>query len=230
MTDSYMIRADQQTNSNGADTNFRTVWGTRSGLIGVNTAQGLVDQWTRAGKVFSAEFTITQAATLTATIEANATVDLTEPFFRLTIPTGYVFVPIALRVESTTVWVTADYIGQFYSDTNTYNAGGVAATVRNLAHPASTVSGLASSVATSVYDGDSVLTESALTNPVLFGSKTFVTGGLATMYEYNILKGDPIHYLRGVGSWGAFAQANAAHEVLYQAVWAELNKNEIFND
>lgn len=219
----------QQGRPLGTDNSSGGLYRNRGGQLEVNAVQGMIDAWTREGLVFSSEFTITQAATLTATIEANATVDLTEPFWRMAIPSGYIVVPIFVSVQSETVWVTADYILQWYSDTNTYSAGGASTTVRNLAHPASGISALNTSVCT-VLDGDSALTESTLTNPVLFGAKAFVTGGLFEQYKYSIAAGDPVHYLRGAGAWGLTAKANAAHEVLYQVVWAELNKNEIFND
>lgn len=208
------------------DGTTRTVAMNRSGGLVTSNPQAMYDQWLRAGKVFESHFgTITG----TATIEANATVDATEPFWRATIPSSKVVVPIRALVIPTTVWVTTDFIMLVSSDTDTYNTGGAATTPRNMASVSSLDSAIGTSALTSVYDGDSVLTENALTNPRLIHFADFRTGGLFVPFEYNILKGDPMTMIHGSSSFLMFAQVAGAMEVHYSVVWAELDKNELVN-
>jgi len=186
------------------------------------------DQWLRAGQIFEAHFA-TEGGT--ATIEANATLDLTEPFFRLTVPSSKILVPIQVKIAPTVVWVTADAVVMYTADTNTYNTGGAAPDVRNLAHISSTDSAINSATSSmeSIYDGDSVLTENALTNPRILDVANFRTGGLFPPYEYNILKGDPMVMIHGASSWAIAVQANGALECFYTVKWAELDKSELVN-
>lgn len=216
----------QQGYSLAADGTVRTGAMNRSGALVTTSPAAMYDQWLRSGKVFEAHFgTITG----TSTVEANATVDATEPFFRLTIPSSKVMVPIRVLVIPTVVWATTDFIMIVSSDTDTYNTGGAAATVRNLAAVSSLDSALGTTAMTSVYDGDSVLTENALTNPRLIHVRDFRTGDLGGPFEYNILKGDPMAMIHGTSSFVMFMQAAGALEVHYSVVWAELDKNELVN-
>lgn len=199
----------------------------RGGEIVTSSVDALYSQWLRAGQVFEAHFA-TEGGT--ATIEQNAAMDLTEPFFRLTVPSSKIFVPIRVKVSNQAVWTTADAIVLLTSDTDTYSSGGAAPDVRNLAAVSSLDSALGSTAMTSIYDGDSVLTEAALTNPRTIDVKHFLTGGLFIDYEYNILKGDPMVMVHGPSSFLAACKlAAAGAEVLYSVVWAELDKSALVN-
>lgn|SRR3990167_6877035 len=216
----------QQGAGNGADGTTRTVAVNRMGGLVVTHPAALYDQWLRAGKVFEAHFATEGGS---STIEANATVDLTEPFFRLTVPSSKIVVPITARVWVSTVFTTADAFFMTTSDTDTYTSGGAAPDVRNMATVSSLDSALGTTACTSIFDGDSVLTEAALTNPRMFGAKYWVTGDLFSGYEWSILKGDPMIMIHGTSSWQAQAILTGAKECLYSFVWAELDKSELVN-
>lgn len=217
----------QQTYTVASDGTTRTVAMNRSGGLVVSSPQAMYDQWLRAGKVFEAHFA-TEGGT--ATVENNTAVDLTEPFFRATVPSSKICVPIMIKVQPAVVWETGDEVIAFTSDTDTYNAGGAAPDIRNMAAVSSVDSSLGSSALTNVFDGDSVLTEDALTNPRIFDSWVALTGGLHVPYEYNILKGNPPIFIHGESSWGiAIARTTTTVEVYYNVIWAELDKNELVN-
>lgn len=220
------INVQQQGYSLAAEGSTRTVAGTRAGELYTASPQSLYDHWLRSGKVFEAHFA-TEGGT--ATIEANATIDLTEPFFRLTVPSSKVMVPIRVFVTTSAVWVTADGIMIGTSDTDTYNTGGAAPDVRNMAAVSSLDSVLGTTAMTNIFDGDSVLTENALTNPRILHSQFFRTGGLFVPFEYNVLKGDPMAFIHGPASFWCAAQLTGALEAWYSVVWAELDKNELVN-
>ncbi len=198
----------------------------RGGQLEVNAIGGLVDSWIRQGRVFE-----THAATeggLT-TIEANATFDLTEPFFRLTVPSTMVFVPIYITVVTSAVWTTGDLIMLWASDTDTYNTGGLACnTPMSLFLDNQGTGTPRSSGVTSLYDGDSVLTESAVTNIRILDQFGWVTGNLWAPYVWSIFNRPPV-YIHGPASFG-MVEKGATQEVLYSVIWAELDKNSLVNN
>lgn len=213
----------QQSRSVGSDGRTQNVTINRGGDL---TIAQQYDRWLREGRVFEAHFATPSG---TATIEINTTYDLTEPFFRFTVPSSIVVVPIRVLVTPTTVWVTTDGITIGTSDTDTYTSGGAAPVVKNMAAVSSLDSALKTSSVTNIYDGDSVLTEAALTNPRILDAKVFRTGGLFVPYEYNILKGDPATMIHGPSSFWCNAMLAGAFEVQYSVMWAELDKAELVN-
>ena len=225
MTD---IRAfvQQQGRANGADGAYAATMQNRGGQLEINSIEGMYSSWLRAGKVFEAHFATEGGS---STIEANATYDATEPWFRLTVPSSKIMVPVKVKVTPTTVWVTTDMIVLSASDTDTYTSGGAAPDVRNLAAVSSLDSELGTSAMTSVFDGDSALTEAAMTDQRIIDITVFRTGGLFLPYEYNILKGDPMVMIHGTSSFVANAMLAGALEVHYSVVWAELDKSELVN-
>lgn len=216
----------QQGYSLAAEGTTRTGAMNRSGALVVSTPQAMYDQWLRAGKVFEAHFA-TEGGT--ATIESNASIDLTEPFFRMTVPSSKILVPIRVFVTTSAVWVTADGILMGTSEGDTYNTGGAAPDVRNLGVVSGSDSALGTTACTNIFDGDSVLTENALVNPRILHGQFFRTGGLFVPFEYNILKGDPMAMIHGSSSFWIAAQLTGALEAWYSVVWAELDKNELVN-
>ena len=216
----------QQGYTTALDGTTRTAAMNRTGALVTSTPASMYDQWLRAGKVFEAHFATEGGS---STIEANATYDATEPWFRLTVPSSKIFIPIKVKVTPTTVWVTTDMIVLSASDTNTYTSGGAAPDVRNLAAVSSVDSALGTTAMTSVFDGDSALTEAAMTNERIIDITVFRTGGLFLPYEYNILKGDPMVMIHGTASFVCNAMLAGALEAHYSVVWAELDKNELVN-
>ena len=227
MSTSIMGYVKQQDYSTHADSAYGAISANRDGALVINDAQGLYDRWLRAGQVFEAHFA---TPTGTATIEANATYDLTEPFFRMTCPSSKVLVPIQVKITPTTVWVTTDGITLMTSGTSTYNTGGAAPAVRNMAAVSSLDSELESTAMTSVFDGDSALTEDTLVAPIrVIDNIVYRTGGLFIPYEYNILKGDPIVMIHGPSSFLVQAMLAGALECQYTVKWAELDKSALVN-
>ena len=216
----------QQSDTPASDGSTRSFASNRMGALVTSSPQAMYDQWLRAGKVFEAHFATEGGS---STIEANATYDATEPWFRLTVPSSKIFVPIKVKVTPTTVWVTTDMIVLSASDTDTYNTGGAAPDVRNLAAVSSADSEIGTTAMTSVFDGDAALTENAMTDQRIIDITVFRTGGLYLPYEYNILKGDPMVMIHGTSSFVANAMLAGALEVHYSVVWAELDKNELVN-
>jgi hypothetical protein len=220
------INVQQQSDGITADGRTRTVAGDREGALFGGTNEEKYRQWLAAGKVFSAQFGTPGG---TATLEANATLTLTEPFFRMTVPSSHVLVPIRVLVNNIAVWDTADAMYLFSVDTNTYSSGGAAPDVDNFANPGSGDSALGTVSCTNIYDGDSALTESAQTNPRLMHVQTKLTGDLFSSFEYNILKGDPMHMIHGESSFYVVFENGGAEEVHYSVIWAELDKNTLVN-
>ena len=218
----------QQGYDTTADGQTRSAAINRSGGLVTSSPQAMYDQWLRGGKVFSAHFATEGGS---STVEANATVDLTEPCFRLTVPSSKIVVPISVRFDYSAVRVTADAMFMTTSEGDTYTSGGAAPQVNNLTVLAAADSAInsATSSCTNVFDGDSALTEAALVNPRQFGAKYWTTGGLFAPYEYNILKGDPMIMIHGSSSWQVQAILTGALECLYEIVWAELDKSELVN-
>lgn len=217
--------AQQQGRAISADGTPVNPYFNRGGAIGTSSIQSLYDQWLRAGKVFEAHFA-TEGGT--ATIENNTAIDLTEPFFRLTVPATKVVVPIQVKIAPALVWETADEVVLYAADTDTYSSGGAATDVRSMFISNQGLKNPVSSAVTSVFDGDSVLTEAALTNPRIIDVAGFLTGGLHVPYEYNILKGDPWAFINGPASFAvAVSRTTTTLEVLYTVKWAELDSSEL---
>lgn len=228
MTTPLSARSQQRARSvSASDTNDSPLYSNRGGQLEVNTIQGMYDSWLRAGKVFQATGDTFGA---TSTIENNTAIDLTEPFFRLSVPASRTIVPIMFKAAPAVVWETGDEVAMFIGDTATYNTGGDVCLVKNMTVFNAGSQTLRETLATNVRDGDAALTEDTLTNPRLIDVHHFITGGLHLPYEYNILKGNPWSYITGPATWGVMiARTTTTVEVLYTAMWAELDKEELSN-
>lgn len=221
------VNIQQQGASIANDNTTVTFAGDREGALATGSIFSKYYQWLVAGQVFEAHFATEGGL---ATMERNDTVDLTEPFHRCTIPSSIVMVPIQFVIAPSTVQVTAGHVFMTTSDTDTFTSGGVAPDINNFAAVSSADTALGATALTSHLNGDTVLTETALTNPRQFGLKTWVTGDLFSGYEYNILKGDPITYIHGPASFQVQAiTITDAEEVYYSFIWAELSNNTLVN-
>ncbi len=221
------LRVQQQSDSISVDgTGVVTQRGDREGAAFDGSIESKYRQWLVAGKVFSAQFATPGG---TATAEANTDEDLTEPFFRMTVPSSKVLVPIRVLLQSTVVWVTAYGMFLYAVDTDTYTTGGAAPLVTNQAMPGSGDSALGTTAMTNVFDGDSVLTEAAQTNPLFIHYDGKLTGDVHTPLEYNILKGDPMTMIHGESSFNVVLELAGALELHYIVTWAELDKNALVN-
>lgn len=199
----------------------------RAGDLAVNTREGLVDRWTRDGRVFIANNpVIGQPETMSA---AGTAITLTAPSLRFTVPSGLVVCPIMALVDGTRVITKDDIFAVIATGSDSYTSGGdaVLATAKN-----ALVGGGRPSQVTNLHYSDTAIVEGTLTSPRLLKRLKHegVTGEVdAPFYpEYNILKGDQMVYLIGPASFLVFAiQETTAMEAEFTMMWAELDPAEI---
>src|SRR3990167_2993522 len=220
------VSVQQQGRGNGADATVMTAAGNRQGALVVSSPQAMYDQWLRAGKVF--ENHASTAGTY-VTVENNTAIDLTEPFFRMTCPSSKILVPLYIKVQGAVIWETADEFILYTSDTDTFSTGGLAGITHNMAAVSSLDSALGTTAMTNVFNGDTVLTEAAVTNPRVLDFTNRLTGDLFSPYIYNALNGsNPLTFIHGPSSLCLMiARTTTTIEVAYQVVWAELDKSEL---
>ncbi len=199
---------------------------TRESDLQINSREGLVDAWTRDGRVFIANNpVIGQPETMSATGTAFT---LTAPSIRFTVPSGSLVVPIHAAVSNLRVITKDDLFGVVVTGSDSFTSGGdtVAMTVLNaVVEPAS--ASMRSSAVTNVHYSDTAIVEAALVNPRLLKriKHEGVVGEVDAPWEpeYNILKGDPMVYLVGPASFLVFAvQETTAAEAEFTMSWAEL--------
>jgi len=167
------------------------------------------------------------AVGILATLEANAAFDLTEPFFRATVPAATVMIPIMVQVTYDTAPAALDAIKIGWGEGSTYNTGGDVCRVLPMGHLVAAAP--VASTLTNVRDGDAVLTEDTLVNPRIFFDKMITATGSDANIEYNALKGDPYVVIPGPASFLVWGKAAGAEEVYYNVVWIELDKSSVVN-
>ena len=189
----------------------------------INSREGLVDAWTRDGRVFIASNPVQgQPETMSATATA---ILLTDPSIRIGIPSGVTIVPISIALAVITVAAKDDIFGVIVNNADSYTSGGdtVAMACRNAIVNGTTQA--RSSGTVNRHYSDTSIVEAGLTNP--FYLKILESQGptaVATWNpEYNILKGDPMVYIKGPASLLVFAvQETAAAEAEFTLSWAEV--------
>lgn len=198
----------------------------RSGALLTGDITSRVDGWLRAGQVWEAHFA---TSTGTATIENNTALDLAEPFFRFGVKAGKVIVPIKVKIAAAVIWETSDEVMVAVADTDAAATGGAVPTILNLAvGTASTAIGDGDNGVNTPLDGDSPITEGTVTNLRVLDLHTHVTGELGKPYEYNILKGDTVAYIEGLGTFLVYAaRTTTTVEVHYSVTWAALDAAEL---
>lgn len=185
------------------------------------------DMLVKGGRVFNGQFATAGGL---ATIENNTAVDLTEPFLRVSIKSGHTLIPLFIKVGGAVVWETGDEYILYTSDTDTYSSGGTAMTVRNLAQRSTSATAVRQTQTANAYDGDSALTEGAVTNPRVIDSGHFLTGGLNLPYEYSAMNGNrPYTMIEGPGSLCLMiARTTTTVEAFYTMQWAEVPSEWVF--
>ena len=200
----------------------------RDGTGLVNSREGLVDRWTRDGRVFLAG---TPAAGTPETMSATGTaITTTAPSLRYTVPDGAVFVPIHVSLSVATVIAKSDIFGVIISDTDTYTSGGETVTARNALIQSNRV--LRATQAQSLLNSDTAIVEGTVTRVRILKmlKRQGQAAELNTTWnpEYNILKGDPMVYLVGPASFLVFeVQETTAAEATWSMSWAELDPSEV---
>jgi len=202
----------------------------RYGELVVATREGLVDAWTREGRVFiGANPVIGQPETMSST--AGTAVTLTDPSIRFTVPSGLVVVPISVTVSAHHTTAKHAVFSVIATGSDSYTSGGdaVPATVYNALVNSTTVQ--RPTAVTKFHYSDTALVEAALVGPRLL--KTYFKNATATdptdwVPEYNIMKGDPMVYIKGPGSFLVWAvEETAAVEAEFTLMWAELESSTV---
>ena len=214
---------DQVSPALGSDAAWEGLCQNRDHALQVNTREGLVDQWTRDGRVFVAS-NPTQGTPETMSATGTA-ITLTAPSLRYTVPAGVIVVPIHVALAVITVGAKDDIFGVIVNNADSYTSGGDATAMacRN-AIINSTTMARASSV-TNLHYSDTAIVEAALTNPVYLKIQESQPPATNQSWnpEYNILKGDPMVYLVGPASFLVFAvQETTACEAEFVMSWAVL--------
>ena len=192
-----------------------------------DSREALVDAWTRNGRVFVANNpVIGQPETMSAT---GTAITLTAPSIRYTVPAGVLVVPIHVKLSVITVGAKDDIFGVIATAADSYTSGGdaVAMLVKN-----AIINGTdeaRSTGVTNLHYSDTAIVEAGLTAPRLLKIEESQPPATNQSWnpEYNILKGDPMVYLKGPASFLVFAvQETTAAEAEFSMSWAELNINE----
>ena len=221
---------DQVGSGLAADGGWAPVGLNREHAVLVNSREGLVDQWTRDGRVFiSSNPTIGTPVTMSA---AGTAFTLTAPSLRYTVPSGSIVVPIHVAVSNLRVITKDDLFGVVVTGSDSFTSGGIASmAARNaVVQPAS--ASMRTSAVTNLLNADTTLVEAALVNPRLLKriKHEGVAGEVDAPWEpeYNILKGDPMVYLVGPASFLVFViQETTAAEAEWSMSWAELDASVV---
>ena len=204
-----------------------SVYLTRDRALQINSREGLVDAWTRDGRVFITNNpVIGQPETMSA---AGTAFVLTAPSLRFTVPSGLIVCPIHVQVDGLRVITKDDLFGVIATGSDSYTSGGdaVLMTAKNaFIQPASAA--LRPTGIANLHYSDTAIVEAALVNPRLLKRVKHegVTGEVDAPFiaEYNILKGDPMVYIQGPGSFLVFhLQETTAAEDEWSMSWAELD-------
>ncbi len=192
-----------------------------------DSREGLVDAWTRNGRVFIANEAV---AGVPETMGAAGTaILLTAPAIRFTVPAGALVVPIHVQLAVVAVAAKDDLFAVIATAADSFTSGGdaVPMLVKN-----AIINGTSEARSTGVENlhySDTAIVEAGLTAPRVLKAQEFqgptVVGTVNP--EYNILKGDPMVYLKGPASFLVYSvQETTAGEATFNLSWAELNINE----
>jgi len=196
---------------------------TRENDMQINSREGLVDAWTRDGRVFVANNpVIGSPETMSAT---GTAITLTAPSLRYTIPSGVTVVPIHVALSIITVAAKDDVFGVIVNNADSYTSGGDAVPMLVANALINGTTEQRSTAVTNIHYSDTAIVEAGLTDPrILKIQESQGPTAVATWNpEYNILKGDPMVYVKGPASLLVFAvQETAAAEAQWSMSWAEL--------
>jgi len=200
----------------------------RGKALQVNTREGMVDQWTRDGRVFIAS-NPTQGSPETMSAAGTA-ITLTAPSLRYTVPAGAIVVPIHVALSVITVAAKDDVFGVIVNNADSYTSGGdtTAMACRNAIVNSTTMA--RPPTVTNLHYSDAAIVEAALTDPTYLKIQESQgpTAEATWNPEYNILKGDPMAYLVGPASFLVFAvQESTAAEAEFVMSWAVLDAGSV---
>ncbi len=221
-------KIDQESPSLGNDGEWAEIYQNRDHALQTNTREGLVDQWTRDGRVFIASTPVNGVPESMSA--ANTVIVLTAPSLRYTVPAGAIVVPISVQLSVVTVAAKDDIFAVIVNNADSFSSGGdaVSMLVRN-ALVNGTTQARARSV-TNLHYADTAILEGGLTNPMLLKMQESQGPTVVATWnpEYNILKGDPMVYLKGPASFLVWAvQESAIAEAEFTMSWAELQTGTV---
>jgi len=219
---------DQVSPGLGNDGTWGELYTNREHAAQINSREGLVDQWTRDGRVFIASNPAPQTPeTMSAT---GTALTLTAPSLRYTVPAGSIVVPIHVALSAITVAAKDDIFAIIVNNADSYTSGGDATAMacRNAIVNGTTMA--RSTGVTNLHYSDTAIVEAALTNPIIlkYQESQGPTAVATWNPEYSILKGDPMVYIAGPASFLVFAvQETTAAEATFTMSWAELQADTI---
>jgi len=200
----------------------------RGHALQINSREGMVDAWTRSGRVFIANNPVLGQP---ETMSANGTaLTLTAPSLRFSVPTGAVVVPLHVQISSIQVNAKKAVFAVIATASDSFTSGGDA--VPMVPYSAiGWVGGTGGPIVTNLHYSDTAIVEAALSQPRLL--KMLKKMGTATDEtswnpEYNVLKGDPMMYMVGPASFLVFdVQETAADEAEWSMSWAVLDTGSV---
>lgn len=171
---------------------------TRESALYINSREGLVDAWTRDGRVYN--FNNPVIGTPETMSAAGTAVTLTAPSLSIAVPSSVVAVLIDVQMSVATVIAKSDIFAVVISEGLKFTSGGEDMTVQNaVIEGDGTV--MRSHGLTHALNSDTTIVTPALSNERLL--KILKRQGQAAEVntswnpEFNILKGDALSYIAG---------------------------------
>jgi len=218
----YVRQVNPGVASDGDEPKFRM---NRDHALQVNSREALVDQWTRDGRVFIATTPVQGVPETMST--AGTAVLLTDPSLRFTVPSGQVVVPISVQISAHHTTAKHAIFQVLATASDSYTSGGDAILMTPYNAVINSTTQLRGSSITKLHYSDTAIVEAALVAPRCL--KVYLKNATATdptdwCPEYNIMKGDPMVYMRGPASFLVYVvEETAAVEAEWTMMWAELD-------
>jgi hypothetical protein len=220
----------QQSRGIASDGTYSAPYMTRGGALGFT---GLADQWAREGRVFSTH-NPTVGTALTASAAAAGGHVLTAPSIRMTVPTGYIAVPLFGKWTFSAMAGTPNEMAIVASEGDTYTSGGTSVTLTAYNSIVSASPPKTSSVTNLRSGSGSALVEGTLVAPRVIDIQYFARADAVSepkadwtysaaakgFYEYVIGPASLLIYISAVTTASAYE---------FTFSWAELDRNEIMN-
>lgn len=189
---------DQYDVALGTDSGWEPTYQNRDHALLVNTREGLIDKWTRDGRVYNFNNpVIGTPETMSAT---GTVINLVAPSLSIGIAAGQMGVLLDVQFAVATVIAKDDLFAVVVSEGIKFTSGGEVMTVQN-----AVIQGDATVMRSHGLDhalnSDTAIVTPALTNPRLLKilKREGQAAELQTTWnpEFNVLKGDPLVYIKG---------------------------------
>lgn len=199
----------------------------RERALQVNSREGLVDQWVRQGRVWTASNpVIGQPETMSA---AGTAYTLTAPSLRFTVPQGCLVVPLHVQFAVGQVTAKNNIMAVLATESDSYSSGGDAVLMtpyNAICAPAGTAD-ITPPTVTNLHYSDTAIVEGTLTRARCLKnirSEALADSVMPQDFEFNVLKGDTMVYLAGPASFLVYlVQETTAAEAEWSMSWAVLD-------